>query len=522
MLRPVSRVVGLPIENKSRLLNSTVVVVVALALLWPAFLNGEPFYMADTASYLRGADAAIHYLTGQSTAWTEEFFTRYPSGPSAGAALPGQGSSEVPVVLAGRSIYYGLLLYAAQWLGSFWAVAILQAMLVAVSIYLTVAILRRMLGSGASPAFVLGCGLLLAACTSAGYFASYLMPDIFGGLGLLAFGHLVFLWRENGRYSRLFWLAMLAAAALFHTANFLLIGLLGLGAALLPAFRRSASEMGLGAVLAALLLGMAGQALFTWGVKQATGAAPVRQPFIAARIIADGPGYEYLREHCPDAGLVFCRAATFKERISDALLWSKSPEIGIFQALSPAEQRLTASQEPEFVLAVLRDRPLDLLGSSLGAFYRQLTHFDLESFNYTASNIALFNQKIPSPFIDDARQSRAYANTMPIAFVEWSTIAAVLASLAAIFAALRAMPRRQGRLGQRGAFLLTLLLGILLNAAICGAFSTPKGRYQMRLIWLLPLAALALGRVRGREPLNAPEGEMSAARLSQPSSTLAS
>ena len=74
MLRPVSRVVGLPTENKRRLLNVTVAVVIAVALLWPAYLNGEPFYMADTASYLRGADSAIHYLTGQSSAWTDGIF----------------------------------------------------------------------------------------------------------------------------------------------------------------------------------------------------------------------------------------------------------------------------------------------------------------------------------------------------------------------------------------------------------------------------------------------------------------
>jgi hypothetical protein len=196
--------------------------------------------------------------------------------------------------------------------------------------------------------------------------------------------------------------------------------------------------------------------------------------------------------------------------------------MGIFQALSPAEQRLAASQETQFVLAVLRDRPLDLIGSSMGAFYRQLTHFDLESFNYTAFTIDQFNRKIPSPFIDHARQSRAYANTMPIAFVEWSTVAAVLASLAAIFRALLAMLRRGGRLPEGGAFLLTLVVGILLNAAVCGAFSTPKGRYQMRLIWLLPLAALALHQVRRREPLHAMADETSGARLSQPSSNLAS
>src|SRR5262245_29379939 len=101
-------------------------------MLWPAFVNGEPFYMPDTPSYIRGADGAVHELTGATSTWSNEFHKRFaePSPASTSAAPVVSGSTDGPrpaaepsVVLKGRSIYYGALLYAAQWLGNFWAMA---------------------------------------------------------------------------------------------------------------------------------------------------------------------------------------------------------------------------------------------------------------------------------------------------------------------------------------------------------------------------------------------------------------
>jgi len=79
---------------------------------------------------------------------------------------------------------------------------------------------------------------------------------------------------------------------------------------------------------------------------------------------------------------------------------------------------------------------------------------------------------------------------MPVRFVEWSTVVAVLASLLVISRTLFMDVRQNGRLSSEGSWVAALVLGVLLNAAVCGALSTPKGRYQMRLIWVLPLAAL--------------------------------
>jgi hypothetical protein len=193
-------VVGLQAEHKQRLRELAAIIAVALALLWPAFVNGEPFYMADTPSYLRGADGAVHELTGASSAWSDELQKRFADGaPALKSAEAQHASAEPAVVLKGRSIYYGALLYAAQWLGNFWAVAIFQALLCAVAIMSTVATSCRAMGRKTTHLFMVGVGIALAAFTPIGYFASYLLPDVFGGLGLLAVGHLLFFWQQQSR-----------------------------------------------------------------------------------------------------------------------------------------------------------------------------------------------------------------------------------------------------------------------------------------------------------------------------------
>ncbi len=51
------------------------------------------------------------------------------------------------------------------------------------------------------------------------------------------------------------------------------------------------------------------------------------------------------------------------------------------------------------------------------------------------------------------------------------------------------------------AFALVIVGGVTLNAIVCGAFSGPWGRYQARVVWLIPMAAVLLleHAVRGTE-----------------------
>ena len=58
-----------------------------------------------------------------------------------------------------------------------------------------------------------------------------------------------------------------------------------------------------------------------------------------------------------------------------------------------------------------------------------------------------------------------------------------------------------GRASSGAAILaFTVLLALLANAAICGVFSNPVDRYQSRLVWLAPFAAvIALARSRAAD-----------------------
>jgi len=55
-------------------------------------------------------------------------------------------------------------------------------------------------------------------------------------------------------------------------------------------------------------------------------------------------------------------------------------------------------------------------------------------------------------------------------------------------------------------YCLVIVAGIAANAIICGVISGPNGRYQMRVVWILPVVAASVVASRvpvGRHPLGA-------------------
>ena len=90
-----------------------------------------------------------------------------------------------------------------------------------------------------------------------------------------------------------------------------------------------------------LAVGVAGEAAFSAAVARVTGFAPVRPPFLSARLVEDGPGLDYLRAHCAGGGASFalCRYRDRLPLASDIFLWSGAPGPGV--AL-PASKTLAA------------------------------------------------------------------------------------------------------------------------------------------------------------------------------------
>ena len=98
---------------------------------------------------------------------------------------------------------------------------------------------------------------------------------------------------------------------------------------------------------------------------------------------------------------------------------------------------------------------------------------------------------LPPKAFEALSQSKAFRNEMPTAAME--LLSALTAVISAMFLLRFASTGRDDERRQRPrAFSLCILTGIALNAVICGALSGPKGRYEMRLIWVLPLVAGAI------------------------------
>ena len=476
--------------------------LIAFAALWPAAVNGGPFFMADTPSYARGAASGFFKLFGVKTDWTNEYLRVYAGKPDATPQTVNEDSEEpkvagqVPVTLSGRSIFYGVVLYLSHLAGSLWIIVLLQSLLAAGCIVLTVNAISMAAGTRMRSSSLALIGLVMVAATPVAFFAGYLMPDIFGGFALLATAHILFLWRSLSRPERAFWLALLAYSLLVHSVNMMMVGGLTVASIAYSWWRGiGVGKYQLGGVIACLAVALLGQSAFGVAVKSMTGASPVRPPFIAMRLIADGPGYAYLKDHCDSEPLIYCRVLSQTDPKSDVLLWSKDARTSLFRGLTPNEQRVSAAQQSQFVTAVIADRPAEVIGGAIANTVTQVAQLDLNGFNYSRENRARFGETIPADLFGPLSQTRAYRNVMPTRPIE--VLSVVTATLSVLFICLFMASARSGEAVDRlRAFCLCVLAGIALNAVICGALSGPKGRYEMRLIWVLPLIAGAIASTR--------------------------
>lgn len=468
--------------------------LLAAALLWPALLNRQAFLFDDTSAYVRGFDAAFVKATGVTSHWTSDRTQAHVAEARPVASLSAEARQpaappDTPRALSGRSIYYGGLIYLSDWIGGFWLLVGAQAALFA---FAAVRVLRNA-GGSAPPSGPIALGVLgfVALATPAGYFVGLVMPDIFGGLAILAAASLLFRLSNEGAAWRAFWAGLLAAAMLFHSANLILVvAMLVCAAVIAGGIGVRLDRAGLLAVAAAIGIALAGEAAFSLAVRKATGHAPIRPPFVTARLVADGPGRAYLDRTCPASGFAVC---AYRDRLplgSDPFLWSPS---GVFSAAPPADQDRLSREDARFALAVFRERPADTAIAAITAVGRQLRAAEMAIFNYPPFRIAGFRAKLPADTIVEVARTRAYANTMPVRYLE--LIDLPVAGVSLLFMGWWAWRHRRTEPRLAG-FALTVAAAVLANAAIVGTLSTPHGRYQNRLIWVLPLLALSLAARR--------------------------
>ena len=473
-------------------------------LLWPLLLNADYIYFHDTLAYLRYPAQAFRRFFGielglsAAVAPPPEAAATAPGAPAAA----GGGGAVDDTVAAGRSIYYGAMLYAGALLGGLWAGILFQLGCVLLAVHMTLDALLGPERRRRFPAVI----ALLAVATPLPFFVCYLMPDVFAGIAILAIANLFALEGALAPWKRLLWLALLAMALLFHTSH-TAVALLVLAPAAAVAWAalrkppwRAAATVG-----AAIGIGLLGEVVFALTVEAVYGAPPLRPPFLMARLVSDAPGYGYLLANCPGIGLRLCDWLPRLPADTDIFLWSRDPGRGVYGLADAATRRALAGEQAAFVLGVLgHDLPGQIV-ASLRDFAEQLGRFGLGEFAYDDYLRRTVADMLPPSERAAFVGSALYRRTFPLGLADTVTRVAVAAAAAyLLWAAARAVGGRAepGRAagGALLAFAVVLIGGVVANAAVTGILSTPHDRYQARVIWLIPLLAMIVllhGRPRG-------------------------
>lgn len=493
-----------PFVNLGR---SIAVMIAAVALGWAALVNGQPFFHPDSIGYIRGPDVAVMKLAGQrfGTAWAKfDPGAVDQRGHAPTAAATRTASYNDNEVLGGRSIYYGVLAYLGALTGGFWLTVFVQGLAVA---WLAEIVLRG-LGVRNLIAYA-GVIALLALATPAPFFIAFLMPDIWAGVGI---GAVAALFALSGRLKAIdvgALAAMTIFAAMAHSSVAPVVLALMVAGGGWRLVRRGAPAPWAGLAVGALALvcAFAGNLAFSRMVQHSVGLPPVTPPFLTARVIADGTGARFAQERC-GTQFVACR---FKDRYPmgvDDFLWGQG-SAGVFEDATSAERRALGDEQFRFALAAARAYPLQQAVASARNAALQVVDTDLSDFDYKPSLQASLTSRMPPPAAAALRQSQAFQETWPVGPL-WALQSPVLIASLIGAAVLALRPRQPGVAAQafdRAALLLGLIVvGVLANGVVCGVLSTLYGRYQARVVWTLPMAALALALVRSPLKRTAREG----------------
>lgn len=472
------------------------------AILWPAFVNGGPFWFPDTSNYIRGADAAFVTVTGLPSDWSDRLVL--PKGENGLEAhneekdvgLNGRHSLPRPLggklVITGRSIYYGSLIYLPIRFFGPWAAIIVQAALISACLVFSLAIATRDL-QGRRPIWPMCIIGGLIALTPISFYTCMLMPDIWSGVTILMVALLALKSTVMRKREKAFAWIIGAASASFHSSHILLAMGVGVSALIFVSgmsgrIRGVLTGFGIG------IIGIISSFIFSVAVTTVLGSPPISPPFLSARLIDSGPGLAFLDHHCRNVNeqkrFALCTVRRQLPKPSDTFLWGQVDEGGVFQVVPPDLQRRMAAEDKKFFIHTVMYDPFRYVSSVTASTLETLTSFNMINFNYHDGRRESIVQNHPINLARDTVTTKAYENTMPTESTVYSTIVvSCFAALVICFGHLSLRGYAVTRLSEGYRLALILVAGVLANAVICGALSKPDARYQMRLQWLVPLAA---------------------------------
>jgi hypothetical protein len=474
---------------KSKYTQIFCVVIGSLFLLWPAIYNGYPLAYSDSHVFISQPVAGFMN-------WDKPF------------------------------VYGPLILFFHAW-QTLWLVIVAQALLVSHLLWLIVVTLTpEQKPVGAAPlslvpttasAWSMGKRHLwvcaaLASVSTAPWFVSFLMPDIFSAMTVLC----IFLLGFSTRLKRteVAWLVLLGALSVsVHLSHLVIAGACVFGVLCLGARRLKIAVLPLvGAIV--ILLGTN-----FYAFQKAT-ISPHGSVFMLARLSGDGNTKEILEKYCAQKNWYLCAWVDRLPTDSDDFLWNGQGPVWSH----PGGPIGLAPEASEIVSYVVRNRPWPVMWSGLKNMTAQLWMLQLgdtlhpDHLDVTVAKSV--RQYFAPAELERLNSSRQMKDTLAADAVWFSRVSvwvfyfSVVFGLYVLFNAWRkrgvkpkngltqpalerespnaALERKHTKLVV--SFILMLWLGVAANAFATGALSKPHHRYQDRIAWLLVLPPLLLWR----------------------------
>lgn len=465
------------------------ILAAALLLTGPCILSGAPQLFTDTKSYyVLGKE--IGSLVGVPTPGSPAKSAELLRGRALAASDSLREERLAYTVAGSRSPYYSFYLFLLASIGSAWLVVAVQCALTALVLWIA-------LRAWGLDRHLVPIVLMLAVGSSAAVFAFFVMPDFAMALAILAFAVLATRWHLTRGWERVVLGATIAMAALFHLANALVlltVALLWLTVCTVKGGEPRTTRRGVATALAMTAIGLIGLLAYPVAVRALRHERLYSPPFLAARLIADGPGRTYLRQRCGGgARTSWCRFVDQPLSDNNQILWSDDPKAGAFQLADYDLRVALIKEQPGFVLDVFRNDPVSTVETAIRNAGALLLNFRVQevledgSPVWTNPEFRVLATLIPGADACMAGR-RSCASRLDYHLLDMVFGATASLSMLAV-AALMLDPRMRARWG---AVTWVILAFLVVNAAIFGVVSGNAQRYQSRIMWLLPLLALCM------------------------------
>jgi hypothetical protein len=445
-------------------------------------INRGPLYYFDSAGYYLQGNGILSFFAPEET-----------GGNGGGEATEAEDEAGVTI---SRSPVYALLIAAAWNVGALALANVFNLVAVFGAAFLLARAVARNAAPSLSTLTLTSAPIAIACLTSLSFYVAYVMPDTFIGIAILLAAALAAFSQHMRPWEIVLAFLLLAFALVVHRSHLLIVLLLvpfAVVGAIIAAGKRGWIAAGL--MSFAVVLGFAEIKSYSFAAQEVAGQDVIVPPFLTARIIEDGPGYVYLQENCPEIEIATCALA-------EALTWSDDPfrltaahiafetseQLGSYKLMTPENQRRVSAEQHAFYLRVFAAYPLDVIAAVLRNTLIQTTDVSIRMTVPDDTTMKMVH-RTTDPEIDFGTlpESREWIET-----VDRVHEILYLISLAAILV-LIVLPGRATR--QMRVFAGLMIIGILINAFVCGAVSQPALRYGARVAWLLPFLATVMALV---------------------------